>query len=82
VLWSLRIRTVIVHGASVQIQALADQRGTTPSDLEGSGVTDAGTLDLALTAANRLAHEILEGLNAADLRAAVTNAVIAHPLGS
>ncbi len=81
VLWSLRIRTVLVHGASVQISALADERGVVPSDLEGSGVTDAATLDLALTASNRVAHEILEGLNAADLRAAVTNAVIAHPLG-
>ncbi len=81
VLWSLRIRTVIVHGASVQIQKLAAERGLVPSDLEGSGVTDAATLDLALTASNRLTHEILEGLNAADLRAAATNAVIAHPLG-
>ena len=81
VLWSLSIRTVLVHGASVQIQALAEQRGLPPSDLEGSGVTDTATLDLALTAANRLTHEILEGLAAADLRAAATNAVIAHPLG-
>ncbi len=81
VLWSLRIRTVLVHGASVQIQKLAAERGLVPSDLEGSGVTDAPTLDLALTASNRLTHEILEGLNAADLRAAATNAVIAHPLG-
>jgi amino-acid N-acetyltransferase len=81
VLWSLSIRTVLVHGASVQIRALAEQRGITPSDLEGSGVTDAATLTLALTAANRLTHEILEGLAAADLRAASTNAVIAHPLG-
>jgi len=81
VLWSLRIRTVLVHGTSVQISALARERGVVPSDLEGSGVTDAATLDLALTAANRVAHEILEGLNAADLRGAVTNGVIAHPLG-
>ena len=81
VLWSLSIRTVLVHGASVQIKALAEQRGVEPSDLEGSGVTDAATLKLALTAANRLTHEILEGLSAADLRAASTNAVIAHPLG-
>jgi amino-acid N-acetyltransferase len=81
VLWSLRIRTVIVHGASAQIRTLAEERGLVPSDLEGSGVTDASTLDLALTASTRLAHVILEGLNAADLRAAVTNAVIAHPLG-
>ncbi|MFI4944721.1 MAG: amino-acid N-acetyltransferase, partial [Burkholderiales bacterium] len=52
-----------------------------PSDLEGSGVTDAPTLELALQAANRLTHEILEGLAGADLRAAATNAVTAHPLG-
>jgi amino-acid N-acetyltransferase len=81
VLWSLSIRTVLVHGASVQIRTLAAQRGVEPSDLEGSGVTDAATLNLALTAANRLTHEILEGLSAADLRAAATNAVMAHPLG-
>ena len=81
VLWSLSIRTVLVHGASVQVRALAEQRGVEPSDLEGSGVTDAATLKLALNAANRLTHEILEGLSAADLRAASTNAVIAHPLG-
>jgi amino-acid N-acetyltransferase len=81
VLWSLRIRTVLVHGASVQIRALAEQRGVTPSNLDGAGVTDLETLALAVTASNRLSHEILEGLKAADLRAAVTNAVVAHPLG-
>ena len=81
VLWSLNIRTVLVHGAAAQIQALAERRSAEPSDLEGSGVTDAETLQLALTAANRLTHEILEGLSAADLRGASTNAVIAHPAG-
>jgi amino-acid N-acetyltransferase len=81
VLWSLSVRTVLVHGASVQIRALATERRLEPSDLEGSGVTDAPTLELALTAANRLTHEILEGLAGADLRAAATNAVTAHPLG-
>ncbi len=81
VLWSLNIRAVLVHGAAAQIQALAEEKVAAPSDLEGSGVTDAETLQLALTAANRLTHEILEGLRAADLRGASTNAVIAHPLG-
>jgi amino-acid N-acetyltransferase len=81
VLWSLNIRTVLVHGAAAQIQALAEEKVAEASDLEGSGVTDADTLQLALTAANRLTHEILEGLRAADLRGASTNAVIAHPLG-
>jgi amino-acid N-acetyltransferase len=81
VLWSLNIRTVLVHGAGAQIQALAEERLAEPSDIDGSGVTDAATLQIALTAANRLTHEILEGLSAADLRGASSNAVIAHPLG-
>ena len=81
VLRSLNIRVVIVHGAAAQIQALAREQHLKPSDLDGSGITDAATLKLALTAANRLTHEILEGLSANDLRAASTNAIIAHPLG-
>jgi amino-acid N-acetyltransferase len=81
VLRSLNIRVVLVHGASAQIQALAEERNTKPSDLDGAGITDATTLQLSLTAANRLTHEILEGLSANDLRAACTNAIIAHPMG-
>ena len=81
VLRSLNIRVVVVHGASAQIKALAEERKFTPSNLDGAGITDAGTLQLALTASNRLTHEILEGLSANDLRAASTNAIIAHPLG-
>src|SRR5205823_1606296 len=81
VLRSLNIRVVLVHGASAQIKALAEERKLKPSDLDGAGITDAETLQLALTAANRLTHEILEGLSANDLRAACTNAIIAHPMG-
>ncbi|PYJ05237.1 MAG: amino-acid N-acetyltransferase [Verrucomicrobia bacterium] len=81
VLRSLNIRIVLVHGASAQIKALAAERKLKPSDLDGAGITDAETLQLALTAANRLTHEILEGLSANDLRAACTNAIIAHPMG-
>lgn len=81
VLRSLNIRVVLVHGASAQIKALAAEQGITPSNLDGTGVTDEPTFKLALTAANRLTHEILEGLATNDLRAACTNAVIAHPLG-
>jgi amino-acid N-acetyltransferase len=81
VLRSLNIRVVLVHGASAQIKALGDEEGITPSNLDGTGLTDAVTLTLALTAANRLTHEMLEGLSAYDLRAACTNAVVAHPLG-
>src|SRR5213080_3182745 len=81
VLRSLNIRVVLVHGASAQIKALAEERKFKPSDLDGAGITDAETLKLALTAANRLTHEILEGFSANDLRAACTNAIIAHPMG-
>jgi len=81
VLRSLNIRVVIAHGASAQIRGLANEQGVEPSNLDGSGITDEATLKLALTAANRLTHEMLEGLSANDLRAACTNAVIAHPLG-
>jgi len=81
VLRSLSIRVVVVHGASAQIKALAEKQGVVPSDLEGSGVTTEETLQLALTASNRLTHEILEGLSANDLRAVCTNGIIAHPMG-
>jgi len=81
VLRSLNIRVVLVHGASAQIKVLAEDQKVQASNLDGSGVTDAVTLNLALTAANRLTHEILEGLSANDLRATSTNAIIAHPMG-
>lgn len=81
VLRSLNIRVVLVHGAAAQIKALGEQRNIKPSNIDGTGVTDAETLQLALTAANRLTHEILEGLATNDLRAACPNAIIAHPTG-
>jgi len=80
-LWSLNIRVVLVHGASAQIRSLAEGQQVQVSDLDGGGITDAATLDLALTAANRLTHEILEGLSANDLRAANANVIVAHPVG-
>lgn len=78
---SLRIGVVLVHGAGLQIERLAAQSKKTPSNIDGAGVTDAVTLQFALTAANRVTHEILEGLSATDLRGACTNAVVAHPAG-
>ncbi len=81
VLRSLSIRIVLVHGAAEQIRALGAERGVPPTNLDGTGITDAETLKLALTAANRLTHEILEGLATNDLRAVSTNAIVAHPLG-
>jgi amino-acid N-acetyltransferase len=78
---SLNIRVVVVHGAAEQIQALAQKQNIQPSNLDGTGVTDAATLQLAIEAANRVMHEILGGLSANDLGAATTNAVITVPLG-
>jgi amino-acid N-acetyltransferase len=81
VLRSLNIRVVLVHGAAAQIKILGEERKVKPSNLDGAGITDEATLQLALTASNRLTHEILEGLSANDLRAACSNAIIAHPMG-
>jgi amino-acid N-acetyltransferase len=80
-LWSLNIRVVLVHGAAEQIRSLAEDHDVRASDFAGSGVTDAPTLDLALTAATRLTHKVLEGLSANDLRGASTNVITAHPYG-
>src|SRR5271167_4720205 len=78
---SLRIGLALVHGAGAQVQRLAEQSGQKPSNIDGTGVTDAATLQLAMTAANRVSHELLEGLAANDLRGACSNAIVAHPAG-
>jgi amino-acid N-acetyltransferase len=78
---SLRVGVILVHGAAHQIQRLAQQTGQTPSDLDGTGITDAATLNLALFAAYRVSHEILEGLSANDLRGDCGNVLVAHPAG-
>src|SRR5580700_10950337 len=57
---SLRIHVLLVHGAGHQIRRLAEQTGTPASNYDGTGVTDAATLQLALDAANRVTHEILD----------------------
>ncbi len=81
VLRSLNMNVLIVHGAGARIRSLADAMGRSASDLDGMGITNADTLELAVLAANRFSHDILEGLAETDVRAAVTNAVIAHPAG-
>jgi amino-acid N-acetyltransferase len=78
---SLNIRVVLVHGAAEQIETIAERQHVQTSNLDGTGVTDAPTLQLAIEAANWITHEILGGLSANDLGAATTNAVITVPLG-
>jgi amino-acid N-acetyltransferase len=81
VLRSLRVGVALVHGAAHQVRRLAEMTGQVPSNLDGSGVTDVATLQLALTAAFRVSSDLLEGLSATDLRGAVPNALVAHPAG-
>src|SRR5262245_31225585 len=78
---SLSIQVVLVHGAAAQVKHYAEQMKVGPTDLDGTGITNKETLQVAITAANRVTHEILEGLLANDLRATCPNAVVAHPKG-
>src|SRR3954470_20983391 len=59
---SLSIRVALVHGAAHQVERYGDLMNAPLSDGDGTGVTDRATLGVALTAANRVTHEILEGL--------------------
>ena len=81
VLRSLNIRIVLVHGAGHQIKLLSERLHEPISNHDGTGVTDAATLGIAITAATNVTHEILEGLKLNDIRAAQTNAIEAVPLG-
>src|SRR5437763_17154073 len=56
---SLRIGVALVHGAGHQIRKLAEAAGISPSNLDGTGVTDRATLRRALTAATGVPHDIL-----------------------
>src|SRR6202035_4131933 len=81
VLRSLNIKVVLVHGAAFQIQRAAEQRGTPVSNIDGTGIIDAATLQVSIDVAIRLTNEIMEGLTQVDLRAAYANCVIAHTAG-
>jgi len=78
---SLRIGVALVHGAGLQIRHLAESSKLSLTNSDGIGITDRTTLEVSMTAANRVSHEILEGLSAHDLRGATGNAIVAHPAG-
>jgi amino-acid N-acetyltransferase len=81
VLRSLAIRIVLVHGIGHQIQEISVARNVPISNADGTGVTDAATLDLAIRASSRVSHAIVEGLTQNALKCASTNAVRALPMG-
>ncbi len=81
VLRSLSIKVVLVHGARLQIEQLAAERGVTISNADGTGLTDEATLKISIEAATNVMSEIMQGLTSVDLRAAYANAIVAHPAG-
>jgi amino-acid N-acetyltransferase len=81
VLRSLQIKVVLVHGIGHQLKELSAVRQIAISDLDGAGVTDPPTLDLAIRASSRVSHQILEGLTQSGLKCAITNSVRAAPVG-
>ena len=81
VLRSLAIKVVLVHGIGHQLQELSTLRNIPISNTDGTGVTDAATLDLAIRASSRVSHALIEGLTQNGLKCATTNAVRALPTG-
>ncbi|HVU25398.1 MAG TPA: amino-acid N-acetyltransferase [Opitutus sp.] len=81
VLRSLGIKLVLVHGIGHQLVELSVARNIPLTNIDGSGVTDAATLDLAIRASSRVSHALVEGLTQNSLKCAVTNAVRALPTG-
>jgi amino-acid N-acetyltransferase len=81
VLRSLGIKMVLVHGIGRQIEELSAARNIPITDVHGTGVTDAATLDLAIRASARVSQLILEGLTQNGLKCAITNSVRAIPVG-
>lgn len=81
VLRSLGIQLVIVHGIGHQLVELSEMRKVPITNADGTGVTDAATLDLAIRASSRVSHAIVEGLTQNSLKCAITNAVRALPVG-
>ena len=81
VLRSLNVKVVLVHGAALQIAELAKRRGIEISNGDGTGVTDEATLEVSLDAITRLGGTLMQSLTAQKTRAAMANAIIAHPAG-
>ncbi len=81
VLRSLGIKVVLVHGIGQQLQELSIARNIPITNTDGSGMTDAATLDLAIRASSRVSHAVIEGLTQNSLKCAMTNAVRALPTG-
>ena len=81
VLHSLNIGVVLVHGVGHQVRELAGERGVAISCDDGTGLTDAPTLELTLEAVARLTSRLMQQLTSIRLRGVTANAISAHPAG-
>ena len=81
VLHSLKIRVVLVHGAGLQVQQLAESRGVQVSTIDGTGPTSDETLEVSLDAISLLSSTLMQKLTSVGLRAASANVLNAHPAG-
>ena len=79
VLNSLRIKIVLVHGISTQMQQIAGKQKL--SDIYGEGATDATTLNIAVKASHHVLHELMQRLTQSGLQYAYTNAVRGAQVG-
>jgi len=78
---SLRIGVALVHGAGLQVRQMAAREGVRLTNSDGTGITDATTLQIGISASHRVSHQLLQGLADNDLRGAMGNFVVAHPAG-
>jgi amino-acid N-acetyltransferase len=78
---SLRIGVALVHGAGLQVRQMAAREGVRLTNSDGTGITDATTLQIGIAASHRVSHQLLQGLADNDLRGAMGNFVVAHPAG-
>jgi len=81
VLRSLHIGVVLVHGIGKQLKDVSEERNVPISDVHGTGVTDAATLQLAIECSTRVSHLVMEGITQSGLKCATTNAIRATPVG-
>ncbi|MEM9398617.1 MAG: amino-acid N-acetyltransferase [Verrucomicrobiota bacterium] len=81
VLRSLNFKIVLIYGITSQVQSISSESDMVISNADGMGITDDNTLNISIRAAHVVGNKILQQLSEVNQRAALTNAVVAHPFG-
>lgn len=68
VMHSLNMRVILVHGAGKQVREAATETGVEISNHDGTGRTDAATLDLGVRTISRLNLELIHRLRTVGLK--------------